>query len=225
MSTEEYKIEVSKRDEAGKGKLRRLRADGIIPVIYYAPDQKEAIPLKVDLKELHQALHSEALIYHMSVGGKRRNVLIKEIQYHPVTDEILHVDFQGVRMDAEVVVRVPVHASGRPVGVKDEGGLLHQALLEIEIRCKASEIPSHFDIDIADMHIGQAVHASDLDMGNVELVTSPDAMVVSVARARGIVEEVEEEAEEEEFAFEEDAKEKAEAEAKAETKGEKPSEK
>ena len=221
MSTEEYKIEVSERDEAGKGKLRRLRADGFIPVIYYAPDQKEAIPLKVDLKELLQILHSEGLIYHMSVGGKRRNVLIKEIQYHPVTDEILHVDFQGVRMDAEVVIRVPVHTSGRPVGVKDEEGLLHQALLELEIRCKASEIPSHFDIDIADLHIGQAVHASDLDIGNAELVTSPDAMVVSVTRARGIVEEVEEEAEEEEFVFEEGAEEKAEA----ETEGEKPSEK
>ena len=221
MSTEEYKIEVFKRDEVGKGKLRRLRTDGFIPVIYYAPDQKDAIPLKVDLKELHQALHSEALIYHMSVGGKHRNVLIKEIQYHPVTDEILHVDFQGVRMDAVVVVRVPVHTSGRPVGVKDEEGLLHQALLEIEIRCKASEIPSHFDIDITDMHIGQAVHASDLDIGNIELVTSPDATVVSVARARGIVEEVEEEAEEEEFVFEEGAIEKAEA----GTEGEKPSEK
>ncbi len=214
MSTEEYKIEVSGRDEVGKGNLRRLRMEGFIPGIYYAPDQKEAVPLKVDLKELHKTLHSETLIYHMNVGGKRRNVLIKEIQYHPVTDEILHVDFQGVRMDAEVEVRVPIHAIGRPVGVKDEEGLLHQALLEIEIRCRASEIPSHFDIDITDMHIGNAVHAGDLDIGSAELVTSPDAMVVSVARARGIIEEVEEEVEEEEFVFEEAAGEPAEAETK-----------
>jgi len=220
MSTEEYKIEVSKRDEAGKGKLRRLRADGFIPVIYYAPDQKGAIPLKVDLKELHQALHSEALIYHMSVGGKRKNVLIKEIQYHPVTDEILHVDFQGVRMDEEVELKVPIHTIGRPVGVKDEGGQLHQALLEIEIRCRASEIPSHFDIDITELHIGSAIHASDLDIGNVELVTPPDALVLSVAHIRGVVEEVVEEAEEEEFVFEEGAEEAAEA----ETKEKKPSE-
>ncbi|UCH63313.1 MAG: 50S ribosomal protein L25 [Fidelibacterota bacterium] len=216
MSTAEYKIEVSKRDEAGKGELRRLRADGFIPGIYYAHDQKEAVPLKVDFKVLHQALHSEALIYHMSVGGKRRNVLIKEIQYHPVTEEILHVDFQGVRMDAEVAVRVPVHLSGRPVGVKDEGGLLHQALLDVEIRCRADEIPSHFDLDITELHLGESVHVSDLDIGSAELVTSPDAMVVSVARARGVVEEVEEEVEEEEFVFEEEGKEKAEAEPEAE---------
>lgn len=213
MSTEEYKIEISRREEVGKGHLRRLRAEEFIPGIYYAPDQKEAIPFKVDLKELHKALQSEALVFHVSVGGKRRNVLIKEIQYHPVTDEVLHVDFQGVRMDTEVVVRVPIHTIGRPVGVKDEGGLLHQALLEIEIRCRASEIPSHFEVDIADLHIGHAIHAGDLDTGEVELVTSPDAMVVSVSRARGAIETAVEEAEGEEFMFEEKAEGAAEAEA------------
>ncbi len=212
MSTEEYEIGVSKRDEVGKANMRRLRAEGFIPVIYYAPDQKEAISLKVDIKGLHQALHSEALIYHMSVDGKRKNVLIREIQYHPVTDEILHVDFQGVRMDEEVELRVPIHAIGRPVGVKDEGGQLHHALLEIEIRCRASEIPSHFDIDITELHIGSAIHAGDLDIGNVELVTPPDALVLSVAHIRGVVEEVVEEAEEEEFVSEEGAEEAAEAE-------------
>ncbi len=219
MPAEEYIIEVSKRDAVGKANLRRLRMEGFIPVIYYAPDQKEAISLKADIKELHQALHSEALIYHMSVDGKRKNVLIKEIQYHPVTDEILHVDFQGVRMDAEVELKVPVRAIGRPVGVKDEGGQLHHALLEIEIRCRASEIPSHFDVDITEMHIGSAIHASDLEIGNTELVTPPDALVLSVAHIRGVVEEVVEEAEEEEFVFEEGA----EGAAEAETKEKKPS--
>lgn len=219
MSTEECKIETSEREEVGKGELRRLRAEGFIPGIYYAPGQKESIPFKVDLKELHIALQSEALVYHVNVGGKRRNVLVREIQYHPVTDEILHVDFQGVRMDADVVVRVPIHTIGRPVGVKDEGGQLHQALLEIEIRCQASKIPSHFEVDINDLHIGDTIHAGDLDIGDVEMVTSPDSMVVSVSWARGVIEEVEEEVEEEEFEFEEGAEEPPEA----ETGEEKPS--
>jgi large subunit ribosomal protein L25 len=165
----------------------------------------------VDLKELHQALESEALVYHVSVDGKRRNVLIREVQYHPVTDEVLHVDFQGVRMDEKVDVQVPIHTLGRPIGVKDEGGHLHQALLEIEIRCLASEIPSHFEVDIADLHIGDTIHAGDLDVGDMEMVTSPDSMVVSVSRARGVAEEVVEEAEAEEFAFEEEGEVAAEA--------------
>lgn len=211
MSTKAYKIEVFKREELGKSDLRQLRSDSFIPGIYYAHDQKDAIPLKMDLKELHIALQSEALVYHVNVGGKRRNVLIREIQYHPVTDEILHVDFQGVRMDEKVDVQVPIHTLGRPIGVKDEGGQLHQALMEIEIRCLASEIPSHFEVDIADLHIGDTIHAGDLDVGDIELVTSPDSMVVSVSRARGVVEEVVEEAEEEEFAFEEEGEGAAEA--------------
>jgi large subunit ribosomal protein L25 len=217
MSTQEYKIEVFKREETGKSMLRQLRAEGFIPGIYYAHDQKDAIPFKVESKELRHALVGEALVYHVSVGGKRRNVLIKEIQYHPVTDEILHVDFQGVRMDEAVVVRVPVHLEGRPIGVKDEGGQLHQALLEVEIRCLASEIPSHFEMDITDLHIGHSIHAGELEIGQVELMTSPDAMVVSVSKARGMIEEVvAEEVEEEEFLFDEDAAEKPETEPKAE---------
>ncbi len=204
MSTEEYVLVVTERDEIGKTGLRRLRMDGFVPGIFYTHDKKDVTPLKVGEKELHKALQSEALVYHLKIGGKRRNVLIKEVQYHPVTDEIMHVDFQGVRMDEDVVVRVPVHTVGRPVGVKDEGGQLHQALLEVEIRCRADAVPSHFEIDINDLHIGQTIHVSDLEIGDVELITSPDSMVVSVSHARGIIEEVEEEVEEEEFMFEEE---------------------
>ncbi|UCD36974.1 MAG: 50S ribosomal protein L25 [Fidelibacterota bacterium] len=212
MSTREYKIDVSRREESGKRSLRQLRADGFIPGIYYAHDQKDAIPFKVELQELRKALQSDALVYHVSVGGKRKNVLIKEIQYHPVTDDILHVDFHGVHMDEEVELRIPIHTVGRPVGVKDEGGQLHHALIEVEIRCLASDIPPHIEIDIADMHLGDTIHAADLDIGTAELVTSPDTMVVAVARARGVVEEVvAEEVEGEEFMFEEEAAEEAEA--------------
>lgn len=213
MAKTEYKIEVFKREEIGKKDLKQLRAEGFIPGIYYAHDQTEAIPFKVAQKDFHLALTEDALIYQISVGGNRRNVLIKEIQYHPVTDEILHVDFHGVRMDEEVQLRVPVMILGRPVGVKDEGGQIHHALLEVEIKCLAGDIPSHFEIDITELHLGESIHAGDLDIGTAELVTSADTMVVSVSRARGmtIEEPVVAEAEEgEEFLFEEEGEEKAE---------------
>ncbi len=218
MSTQEYKIEVFKREEVGRSSLRQLRADGFVPGVYYAHDQKEAVHFKVAVKELHQALHSDALVYHVSVGGKRKNVLIREIQYHPVTDDILHVDFQGVRMDEKVDVRVPIQLIGRPVGVKDEAGQMHQGLLEVEIRCLAGDIPSHYEIDVTDMHIGSAFHAEDLDIGDVELVTGADTLVVSVAKARGVLELEVEEEEKEEFEFEEEGEKEAEAEG-----GEQPS--
>jgi large subunit ribosomal protein L25 len=213
MAKKENKIEVFRREEIGKKDLKQLRTEGFIPGIYYAHDQAQAIPFKVAQKDFHTALQEDALVYQISVGDNRRNVLIKEIQYHPVTEEILHVDFQGVRMDEEVQVRVPVQAIGHPVGVKDEGGQIHQALLEVEIKCLASDIPSHFEINIDELHLGESIHVGDLDIGNAELITAADTMVVSVSRARGmtidepVVAEVEEG---EEFLFEEEGEEQAE---------------
>lgn len=207
MSMKEYQIEIVRREELGKRDVRRLRKDGLIPGIYYAPDQEQAMPFKVDAKELREALHSEALIYHVNIGDQRKNVLIKEIQYHPVTDEILHVDFKGIQMDERVEVKVPIHIIGRATGVKDEGGQLHQTLMELDIRCLASEIPAHFEVDITELHLGDTIHAIDVEIGAVELVNSPDSMVVSVAHPRGPEEEEEVEVEEGEFAFEEEEEE------------------
>ncbi len=203
MSDREFKIEVEHRDEKGKRAMRQLRAAGFVPGIYYSHDQAEATPFKVDRKLLVQALTGDALIYHVNVGGNRKNVLMKEIQYHPVTDEIIHVDFMGVSMDEIVEVLVPIRLNGRPIGVREEGGQLHQALMELTVRCKASDIPSFFEIDITELHMGTAIHAEDLELGLVTLVTPVDTTVASVVKPRGI-EELEAEVEEdEEFMFEE----------------------
>lgn len=203
MPVKEFKIEVSLRDERGKSAMGRLRAEGYVPGIYYAHEQSEAIPFKVEAKLLHQALSGDAMVYHVTVGGERKNVLMKEIQYHPVTDEILHVDFMGVRLDEIVEVAVPLILHGRPIGVRDEGGQLHQALMEIMVRCKAGEIPPNIDLDIVDLHLGESVHAGDLDLGTAELVIPADTLVVMVAKPRGVEELEEVEEEEEEFVFEE----------------------
>lgn len=201
MATKDFKIDVERRESRGKKGSRKLRQTGFIPGIYYASDQPEPILFQVDAKLLGQALASDALVYHVSVGGERRNVLIKELQYHPVTDEILHVDFKGVRMDELVEVRVPIHIIGVATGVKDAGGQMHHDLQELDIRCRASDIPTHFDIDITDLEIGESIHAGDVELGDVELLTPVDVLVVNIAHPKGPEEE--EKVEEEGFEFEE----------------------
>ena len=183
MSVEEKKIEVFRRD-TGSHAVKQMRADGFVPGNYYAGDVPEAIACKVELRELQDALNSEAKLYHISVGGKKRNVIIKEIQYHPVTDDILHVDFFGVNMDAKIEIRVPIHIEGVSPGVKNDGGQLVHPTTEVDIKCLASEIPSHITVDISQMEIGDTIHASDLELGDAELVTSPDTLIASVTRAR-----------------------------------------
>ena len=216
MVSKEYKVEVFQRDVDGKRSLKQLRNDGYVPGVFYARDVEGAIHFKVAIAELHAALQGEALIYHISVGGKRRNVLVREIQYHPVTDEILHVDFYGVRMDEQVEIAVPVILVGRPIGVKDEGGHQHHALLEVDVRCLAAEVPARIEVDVSDMHLGDAIHAGDLDLGGAELVTSPDVPVVSVARPRGVgLEEAAEVEEGEAFEFEDESGEGKPSEEKA----------
>lgn len=204
MSAKDYKIEVFKRDRMGKRDVRKLRAEGYIPGIYYAADQPEPITFKMEKKELSAALADEALVYHVSVGGVRRNVLIKEIQYHPVTDEFMHVDFQGVSMDAMIEFAVPLVFIGKPIGVTDEGGQIHHGLMDVHILCIASEVPSSIELDISEVHLGESIHAGDLDIGKVELVTSPDATVITVARPKVVEEEVVE-ADEDEFVFDAEA--------------------
>ncbi len=201
MAVNEYKIEVFKRDRMGKRDVRKLRAEGYIPGIYYAADIPEPISFKMEKQELRAALADDALVYHVNVGGARRDVLIKEIQYHPVTDEFMHVDFQGVSMDAIIEFAVPLVLTGNPIGVTDEGGLLHLGLIAVHIQCVASEVPANFEIDISEMHLGESIHVSDLDIGTAQLVSSPDSTIVTIGRPK-IVEEVE--VEEEEFVFDSD---------------------
>ncbi len=205
MATKEMKIEVHRRDERGKAEIRHLRSQGFIPGVYYDNEQPESISFKVDQKVLYSALASDAMVYHVMVGGTRKNVLIKEIQYHPVTDEILHVDFKGVHMDDKVDVHIPIHLLGKPIGVKDEGGQLHHILMNAIVKALAVDIPTSFEIDVSDLHIGDAIHARDLVLTEgVELVTALDALVVNVAHAKGVTEEEELVEEDDEFKFEDE---------------------
>ena len=91
MATE-YKLEVQKRDDFGKKSSKNLRKNGIIPGIYYSSDSKKSISFSIDKTELRDASKSGARLYSVNVGGKARTVLFKNVQYHPVTDEILHID-------------------------------------------------------------------------------------------------------------------------------------
>ncbi|MEE8429003.1 MAG: 50S ribosomal protein L25, partial [Gammaproteobacteria bacterium] len=122
--------------------------------------------------------------------------------------EIIHVDFKGVHMDDKVDVQIPIHLLGKPSGVKDEGGQLHQTLMNVIIRALTINIPTSFEIDVSEMAIGDAIHAKDLELTEgVELVTSPDTLVVNVAHAKGVTEEEELVEEEDEFMFEDDGEE------------------
>ncbi len=159
-----HKIEVNKRELSNKkSHVKNLRSMDEIPGIYYSHDSKDSIPFSVSKKVMHDALKSDAQVYQISVGSKARDVIIKSVQYHPITEEMLHIDLYGVRMDQEVTVKVPIEIIGQSEGVK-AGGVLNQTLTELDITCLPGSIPQTIEIDITDLNIGDSLRLGQLSL-------------------------------------------------------------
>ena len=159
-----HKIEVNKRELSNKKSyVKNLRSMDEIPGIYYSHDSKDSIPFSVSKKVMHDALKSDAQVYQISVGSKARDVIIKSVQYHPITEEMLHIDLYGVRMDQEVTVKVPIEIIGQSEGVK-AGGVLNQTLTELDITCLPGSIPQNIEIDITDLNIGDSLRLGQLSL-------------------------------------------------------------
>ena len=198
------RIEVQIREGLGKGAARALRRKGLIPGIVYGHNFGP-IPVQVELEEIKRLLHYESIesmLIRMRLNGREETVMIKEIQRHPVTYDILHVDFHRVSLTEEVTTRVPVELVGESVGVK-EGGILEFPLRELEIRCLPTEIPEHITVDVSQMKIGDSIRVGDLELKEgVTVLDDPDTVIVLIAApvVREEIEEAEEEAEEAEEA-------------------------
>ena len=196
----EYKLEVEKRDVSKKSDLKILRQEGKIPGIFYSYDSKTSINFLIHQSEINQAIKSDANIFSINVGGKNRNVLFKSVQYHPITEQIIHIDLYGVNMNKPVIVKVPIILSGDSIGVKEEGGVINQAGLEVEIKCLPLDIPNLIDVNIENLSIGDTLLANELDLDDkLELISSPDMLIVSITlpmKEEVVVEEADEELEE-----------------------------
>ena len=186
-----HKIEINKRENLSRQGLKELRKTGKIPGIYYAGGSNNSIPIFITKQDLNLAIKSGARIFNIAVGEKKQNVLFKSVQYHPVTDEIIHIDLYGVRMDQTITIKVAIQFLGDAVGVKDEGGILNQPLNEIEIQCLPGDIPEMVELDISELGMGNSLNAIDIKLDEkFKLVTAEDAVVVSVTQPMKEVEPV-----------------------------------
>ncbi|MDB3868509.1 50S ribosomal protein L25 [Candidatus Marinimicrobia bacterium] len=184
MSVKEFKLEVNKRDVSGKKGSKKVRREGNIPGVYYSHDSKLSIPFSITQKELFEAQKSGSHIFNISVGDKKRNVIFKSVQYHPVTDDILHIDLYGVKMDEKITVKVSINLIGDAIGVKEEGGVLNSPTSEIEIACFPMDIIGSMEVDISTLSLGDSMPVGNLKLDDkYELMSSPDAVVASVTHA------------------------------------------
>jgi len=194
----EHKIDINKRESLGKKGVKQLRREGMIPGIYYSPNSENSTPIVISQGDFHEAVKSGARIFNISVGEKKQNVLFKSVQYHPVTDQVLHIDLYGIRMDRAVNIKIPVHLIGDPIGVTEEGGVISQATMEIEITCLPGDIPEFVETDVSGLAIGDAINVGILQLDEkITLITPEDTVLASVTHAMKEIEPVVEEEEEE----------------------------
>lgn len=196
---EAFELQAQIREEKGKGHAAKLRKEGLLPCVLYG-SEIDAVSLTVKTNDLEKILKEagpNALI-KVKVGSKEYISLVKEIQTHPVLKDYLHADLHQISLKEKLQTMVPVHLIGDAPGV-NEGGILQQALREIEVECLPTNIPEAIEVDISGLGFGDHITLGSLDAGSgVEIIGDPDAVVVSVVaaheeRAEAEVEAVEEE--------------------------------
>lgn len=185
--SETMSIDVNPREQTGKNANRRSRAAGKIPAVVYGGG-KESVAIEVDRKTLLDTLkgHSgENPIFLLKLGDKERHAMIRNMDVHPITRQVIHIDFQRVLMDQKVRVAVPVEIVGTAYGVKTEGGMIDFITREVNVECLPGEIPKHFELDVTDVHVGQHVEAKDLELPEgVTLLEDPEKVIISLSHAR-----------------------------------------
>lgn len=185
---EEIFLDAEPREELGKAKVGDLRKKGFIPAVVYKGG-KGAEAIKISRHEFLKLIHHHRLenaLINLKVKGdskqKSRPCLVKEIQYEPVLDDIMHVDFNEISLTKVIKVNVPVVAKGEPVGVKIEGGSLEHILWEIEVECLPTDIPKEISVDVSLLKMGESIHIKDIQFpANVKVFNDPEAVVLSVA--------------------------------------------
>lgn len=179
----ELHLEAEVRSGAGKSVTRKMRTAGNIPGILYGLEDKPVM-LGINSRTLHKMLHSassENVLVDLAVGkSKAVKVLLKDVQHHPVTNKVVHIDFQRVDLTKKIIIAVPVHLVGVAEGVRTGGGVQEFIMRELEVSCLPTDIPTHIEVDVSGLGIGHAVHVGDLKLEKIDIVSDPHRTIVSV---------------------------------------------
>jgi large subunit ribosomal protein L25 len=181
-------VSAATRESRGKNEARRLRVKGLAPAIVYGAG-KDPVAVSVSPKEVVRILHSgsgQNTIFNLDVTDiENTPVMIAAWQNDPVKGNLLHVDLKRIDLSKRIIVKVPVHVTGDPKGVKIQGGLLELVTRDVEIECLPDEIPEHYTVSVAELMIGQSVRASEIPLeGSVKLLSPPESVLAHVVALR-----------------------------------------
>ena len=195
---EDKKLIAKKRSLEGSSNARRMRHTGNLPGVVYGSD-KSPVSIEVDTHAFEQILHhhtSESLLIDISLEGEGDlSVLVKDVQHHPVSSELIHVDLLRVEANKPISVDIALEIVGDAAGVK-AGGILDHTMHSIAVECLPGDLVESFEVDVSALEIGQSLQVSDLSLGSkYKLLVDEDAIVAGVSGPQAEEEEEVEEVE------------------------------
>jgi large subunit ribosomal protein L25 len=161
MATSRPSVDASPRDHFGSRNTRRLRRTGQVPGIVYGTPEGDVIAFSAEARELRRVLVGAGALIDLRLDGDARPVIVKDMQFHPVRGELIHIDFVQVRLDEKIQTQVAVHVEGADdaPGVK-EGGVLEQATHQLNIEALPTAIPDAITVDVSGLGIAETMHLS-----------------------------------------------------------------
>ncbi len=185
----EISLTGTKRTETGKRASRLMRKEGLVPCNLYGEKKgenglPEALAFSIPFSELRKAIYTPHIyVINLNIDGESHMAITKEMQFHPVTDAPLHVDFLEITPEKPITVGIPVNLVGLAAGVR-LGGRMSLSIRQIKVTAPYSQIPEKLDVDVTALEIGKSIKVGDLSYEGITLATAPEVIVCSVKMTR-----------------------------------------
>lgn len=182
-------IEGTSRADLGKKATKAVRANGNVPCVLYGEKKDEngtpvAIHFEVSEKQINKLVFTPHIyLVDIKIDGEDHKGIMKEIQFHPVKDNVLHVDFFEVHAEKPIVMGVPIAAKGLADGVR-AGGRLMMMIRKLQVRALYENIPEKLDVDVTKLQLGKSINAGQLSYDNLEIITPKEVIVCTVKMTR-----------------------------------------
>ena len=181
---EKVLINAQKRTKIDKAARSFLRSEGKVPAVFYSKHH-EPIPVEISERAIHPLVFTAKthLITLNIEGHEELECIIKDVQFDPVTDKIVHLDLLGLQKGEKIQLEIPVQLVGSAIGIK-EGGVLQHVLHKLQIECLPSDIPEHISVDVSELKLGHAIHVSDLSLEKYTVLNSAESIIASVTHPK-----------------------------------------
>ena len=185
----EIDLKGQKRNETGKKATRELRKEGFIPCNLYGEKRgenglPEALAFAVSATDVRKVIYSPNIyVVNLNIDGELHKAVIKELQFHPVSDQLLHADFYEISAEKPITIGIPVKLNGLAQGVRD-GGRLSLIVRKVNVTAKYTDIPEVLDIDVTNLTIGKSIKVGQLQFENLEMATSKEVVVCTIKATR-----------------------------------------